>query len=163
MADDFPRLPSGTVDSLRVISRHLKDNPAYFESGICPYSASDQAWLKSAFLPKDPSEDEAKAVVSAADVIDSLKTPEQWSDLAVKAYRLYEELETLQDSNLDPGEKIQVIKAKAGLLERLNIAGKEALGYKQVAEFMKTIMEIMEEVLDQDQRVVVMSKLEGFR
>lgn len=158
MADDYPKLAPGVVDSLKVISTRVRSQPDYLDGVGCPYPDNDKRWLKKIFLTEEVK---PLSVITADDVLNDLKSPEQWLDIAAKARTLYNELETLQLS-ADVGEKVQIIKAKAGLLERLNIAGEKALGFKAEAEFIKIVMGIMDDVLDPDQRIAVMAKLEPY-
>jgi len=152
----FPPLNSDKLLPLKVVCQGLKDDPAYLDRPDCPYSPEVRDWLK-ANLSTRP----AVAVPESESDVD-LNDPESWDDISKKALKLYSDLEKLAAPGNDVGENIAIIKTKAALLERLITVGDKALGHKEVAEFKRIVLGIMDDVMSPDQRTSVMEKLERF-
>lgn len=131
----------------------IDNDPGYLDNRACSYDETTKYKLRELFSVRRQK----------AEPIDfNVKNAETWDDVGSKSLQLYLELERIQD-NADVGEQVQIIKTKAGLLERLNAVGDKALSHKHVAEFMTTVMDIMAESLTQEQRIHIMDKLGEYK
>lgn len=157
----YPALTRDKLLPLKVIAQRMKDSPDYL-GAECPYEPDVKAWLELNLVAGKRAE---KGAEKASDGVVGgevdILADETWDDIARKARRLYSELEEVQKGlgAGDTGEAIQLIKAKAGLLERLVTVGDKALGHKAVAEFRRVVLGVMDDVLSADQRTLLMSRL----
>lgn len=146
---NYPPVTMDRLLPLVAVKRELDRNPNYLDTS--PWSQEVRKLLRDLFLVEDSA---PLAVVDDWNASD----PEAWDDVATKARQLYAELEKAQ-LEAETGEVVQIIKAKAGLLERLIAVGDKSMGHKKVAEFTRTMHAIMEEVLTPDQRTRVIEMM----
>lgn len=153
----YPALTRDKLLPLKVIAQRMKDDPGYLGAD-CPYEPEVKAWLELNLVAGKRAE--VKKEEAAAVEID-LMGDDTWDDIAQKARTLYRELEDVQRAlgAGETGEAIQLIKAKAGLLERLIAVGDKALGHKAVAEFRRVVLSVMDDVMTPDQRTLLMERL----
>jgi len=155
MADrEYPRLAPGVIDSLKVVVNRMKRDEEYLDDPLCPYDDGLKNWLRNINGTKTDAAQNSLAVVDDWDA----SAPEAWDDVATKARQLYAELEKAQ-VEADTGETVQIIKAKAGLLERLISVGDKSMSHKKVAEFNRIMHAIMDDVLTPDQRTRVIEMM----
>lgn len=156
MADrDYPRLAPGVIDLLKVVVNRVKRDEGYLDDPLCPYDDAMKNWLRSIVGPR--GDVPTPGLVEAVDDWDA-SDPDAWDDVATKARQLYAELEKAQ-VEADTGEVVQIIKAKAGLLERLISVGDKSMSHKKVAEFNRIMHAIMDDVLTPDQRTRVIEMM----
>lgn len=152
----YPPLSSDRLLPLRLIAQRLQDDPNYLDKPACPYTGEVKVWLKSVFARRD----EVRAVAVVCEAVD-LSTECAWTDVARQARQLYAELDVVKAAvgQGDTSERIQLAKAQAGLLERLISVGEKAIGLKQNAEFQRIMLGVVDDLLNDEQRVEMMKRL----
>lgn len=139
----YPALDEGNI---KIVLRHLSDNPKYLNDANCPYTEA----TKSLFL-KPTSNDAGKIVNNIQrqiDVLDKLNT------------QLERQSERFDNGELEPSE------ANAYFRQRINVAREilelqEKLAHVQNVEaFYAQVMEVMEDNMDVDQRGAAIATLQ---
>lgn len=137
----YPQLDEANI---RIVHKHLEDNPQYLDNPECPYTES----TKNVFRPTMAK---TETIVNNIDrqikVLDKLNA------------QLEKQSDRFDKGVLEPSE------ANAYFRQRISIA-QEILGLQErlahvqnVSIFFASVMEIMEDILDVDQRAEVMDKL----
>lgn len=157
----YPALTSDKLLPFKLILQRLRDDAEYLDKAGCPYGSDVIAWLK-----KNLGGGTAVPVVVEADEGElDLNDPESWADVAKKAMATYAKLEKLEDElgggGGDVGDQINIIKSQAAMLERVISIRERALGHREIAEFRRVLLGVIEDLLDAGQRTELMRRLEG--
>ncbi|WMC09523.1 hypothetical protein PU634_10385 [Oceanimonas pelagia] len=154
----YPRLSEPvTLDSLKLIRRHLQEDPEYLDHPSCPYSAELAEFLKE-ILPerKNPLEEISTETEPANDI-----EPED-VDIETESRRLYHEmrgfLKGIEKS--DVSERAAMFRTCTALLEKLITIQERAQGVNQYMGFKRLMFEAMDEYLTPSERTELMERLE---
>lgn len=136
----YPTLPEAVVLQLRVVLQSMKDNPAYLDTSPYPENIRD-------FLKELTSRGSAAEIPTFDGETDRLEYVEQ--EIVV----VLADLKKLVDGlgNADHSEKLQVAKARAGLVEKLVAAREKVWTMKEMADFQAKIMGFLTEICTKDQ------------
>mgnify|MGYP003453082013 CR=1 FL=1 len=95
---------------------------------------------------------------------DSLDTVELIMELEKEFNDLREEIRQLKldAKGLEPHERIQVVKTRAALVEKILSMKERIESIKKQQDFISTVLQLMEDELPQDLRLRVIEKLEPF-
>lgn len=155
MSDHFyPELDLQTLRHINTVRKLYELHPTYFLES--PYPGEVQKFFDS--LKGNPMP-ESKGFQEAAQML-NMESDNKWDNLAKEAVLIYNDLKGVKVSTESPNEKIQYFKTISNLLEKLVSLQERAMGLKNVHEFHKAVMEVMEEVLTPTQRTDVMQKLQ---
>lgn len=162
--DKYPTLSMSELTKLKTVLTNAEQNPKYLDGRICPYDADVRELLKS--LVPNPivsattepvSLGRKKAGAPRKSVISMGELEKEFDDLR-------KEIQTLKNDakGLEPHERIQVVKTRAALIEKI-LSMKERIGnINKVDKFIATIIGIMEDELPQEARLRVLDKLEPY-
>lgn len=148
----YPVMTHEKLLPLVAIKHGVALNPDYISAA--PWPATIKKTVRDLFGPVEAPTDPVPA--------EKLDDPAVWADVASKTAQLYRRLEALA-AELDYGdvaEKITVVKAQAGLLERLIVCGEKAVGLKANTEFKAAVLAALDEA-SPDLRTAVMAALEA--
>jgi len=136
----YPTLPEAVVLQLRVVLNQMKDLPDYLDKA--PYSDDLKDFLKE--LNGRVVEQKTVAFDGEMDRLDYVETEivAVMTDLAALVASL---------GNADHSEKLQVAKARAGLIEKLVAAREKVWTMREMAEFQARIMSFLSDVCSKDQ------------
>lgn len=150
MSHFYPTLPEATVLQLRVVLNQLREKPDYLDQA--PYSSE----LKD-FLKELNGRVVAPATVEFNGEMDRLDYVEQ------EIVTVLKDLATLVNSlgNADHSEKLQVAKARAGLIEKLVAAREKVWTMKGMADFQAKIMVFLAEICTADQVQELKERVRG--
>lgn len=154
----YPPIKSDNLLPLKQLRQRLKEDPTLLERPECPYPPEDRDWLRVVLMPKAA----AQAVEMETIPEESLDDPATWDEMARKIRRVYAQLEGLEE-DADIGEKVQIIKTKAALLDRLTTLGEKVVGHRKVAEFQRMVLSVLDDVFTPDQRTEVMARLGEYK
>lgn len=148
----YPNLPEAVVLQLRVVLQHMKSMPNYIEGSSYSDDVKD-------FLKELNGRTAATAVVEFDGETDRLDYVEK------EIVSVMTDLKTLVDSlgNAEHSEKLQVAKARAGLIEKLVAAREKVWTMKEMAEFQARIMTFLDEVCTKDQVQDLKGRLRGLK
>lgn len=150
MSAFYPNLSEATVLQLRVVLQHTRTSAVYLDNA--PYSPE----LKD-FLKELTGLGVAAAPVEFDGEIDRLDYVEQ------EIVTVLTDLKTLVASlgQAEHSEKLQVAKARAGLVEKLVAAREKVWTMKQSAEFQSAILGFLEDTCTKDQIQTLKERLKG--
>ena len=141
----YPDISAKSLVPLQVVKESLKTDPLYLTRDECPYSKEIVQLLKeilggtaiketSSFF-RDGDDDPETAVLR------------ELTQIYDDAMSLKDELEGVGDA----GEKIQLLKARTQMLQKLIDIRAQTLNLKRIADFQATVVQYMEDVLSPDQ------------
>lgn len=157
MAEAFyPPLDEQAEWALGIIAKMLSENSNYLKSSDCPYPEAVKNLLGGVEV----------VVPGGLETPNAVKTT--WDKLQEEMASVFEELtdigkELERDDDVEAKDKIAYIRAKTVLMEKLISMQERVHGIKQVSEFYRVVMDVMENVLSVDQRTQVMERLEAAR
>lgn len=150
----YPNITLGMVAPFQAVAVQAKRYKAFF-GPQCPYDDDVKAFLKEYFSGRTVRE----AAVEAASFLE--KGDDRHLALAGECVRVYQELEAFE-AGLDvedTTEKMAVLKTKVSLLEKLTTLQERNIGMKQLAEYQKTVLELIETILEPHQRTALIDRL----
>lgn len=147
----FPNLPQTLGFSFEAIRQQMEVDPGFLTDPACPYPDQLKAFLRKLVgsnRPEgDPSDDifkEGQGLDEEADsLIDEVKT----------AINSMKRLQRDMESSNDISERLQFLKNYSSLMDRYLGIQEKAHGLKQMYEFQRLVIEVMEQVLDKDARL----------
>lgn len=150
----YPKIEVETLRSLRTVRLMLIENPSYFLES--PYGGEVENFFKE-FFPSATKE----IILPPTDASHLTKAPDRYDVLIEKTAGYIIDLEQVKNKTTDSGEAIQFYKAITGLMEKLIGLQERLLGMKQVSDFHRAVIDVMNDVLSADQRTQVMEKLDN--
>ena len=162
--DKYPTISLTELQKFKTILENAKSDPKYLDGRIAPYDKPVREMLKSmvsnpvvaATVEDGPKRQKAGAKSKKA-IISMTELEQEFNDLRT-------EINTLKTDakGLEPHERIQVVKTRAALIEKI-LAMKEKIGnINKVDKFMTTVMQILEDHCNQDQRLIIIDLLEEY-
>lgn len=155
----YPPITLESLENIRIAKANAKINPNYFENA--PYDPRTTTLLKEiATAPLASPEEIDKDIESYFGSADNDQT---FTILVRDAQRLYLAVSRMSqklENSEKPEEQINRARAVAQLQERLLAVINKAEGYEQVHKFKSTINSIISQVLNPEQRTLVMQQLE---
>lgn len=158
MSDEFfPPLDEAANWALVIIGKKLKEDPDYLKNDDCPYSDEVKALFEG-----------VREVVVPGGLVTPLAVKTTWDKLQEEMASIFDELNEIgeeleNNESVEPKDKINYVKAKAGLMQKLVEMQERVHGIQQISAFYRVVMDIMENVLTIDQRTKVMERLETAR
>lgn len=140
----FPEISEDELWKFQIIKRQLEADPAYFDDPDCPYGGQLRRFFTG--IQQQPNEESGE--------VDE-------TTLEDEANRLYRELKEY-GNKLDPedtSEHNTYFRLSVSLLEKIISLKERAAGVKKVNEFTRTVLNIMEDELNPDQRTAITQRL----
>lgn len=164
--DKYPTVSLTELQKLKAIITSASSDPKYLDGRICPYDKPTRELLKSlipdpiieATLPKGGEERGQVGRPKAQPALPISELEKEFNDLRTEI----QELKT-DAAGLEPNEKIQVVKTRAALVERILVMKERITNLNLINRFMATVIQIMEDELPQESRLRVLAKLEEFK
>lgn len=150
MSNFYPTLPEAVILQLRVVLNQLRDKPDYLDQS--PYPIEIRDFLKE--LNGRTVQSTGRAFDGEMDRLDYVE-----QEIVI----VLEDLATLVKSlgNADHSEKLQVAKARAGLIEKLVAAREKVWTMKEMADFQARIMGFLTEICTKDQIQALKERVKG--
>jgi hypothetical protein len=163
--DKYPTVSLTELQKLKAIITSAGDDPRYLDGRVCPYDKPTRELLKSlipdpviaATLGQAGEERKKQGRPKAGPVLPMSELEKEFDDLR-------KEIQSLKTDakGLEPHERIQVVKTRAALIEKI-LSMKERIGnINRVEKFVATVIQIMEDELPQDVRLRVIEKFEPY-
>ncbi|WP_157861996.1 hypothetical protein [Methylobacterium sp. Leaf361] len=148
----FPNLPQTLGFSFEAIRQQMEVDPGFLTDPACPYPDQLKGFLRKLVAPArgaeiDPEDAIFREGQGLDDEADSLIREVKTAINSMK--RLQRDME----SSDDIGERLQFLKNYSSLMDRYLGIQEKAHGLKQMYEFQRLVIEIMEQVLDKDARL----------
>ena len=136
----YPPITEDMIWPIQVVLQQLHEDPEFLQREDCPYP---------------------EAVKSVFGQLLEAQQSDGGVDLEGEAQRLYKELKDFGEK-LDPDDTSQsntYFRVSVSLMEKLIAIQERAAEVKRINQFKKAVLDVMENVLDKDQRAEVMNRL----
>lgn len=173
----YPTLGSGHIQALLTIRKSMDEDPAYLDHEDCPYDDVMKKDIRSLCAVKvietEPQiierivEKEVKIKEAAAGGGKrGPKVRDVGKDVEKELLDLIEDLKALKldsnDKDLKTSDRVAMIKVRAALIEKMTTLRQASSGIRRVGEFMSTVLSILDDMLNDDQRQLFMQRIEVF-
>lgn len=172
----YPTLRIGVLTSLMQLKEDVDRNPDFLKAADCPYDRDVVDTIMSLFKVKTVEKiiyKGAPAGVPTAkrgrprkegDLSESneIQVEDEITDLMVQLKNLSVN-EKGEDKALDSATKIQIIKTKSALIEKVLQMRERANNVRRAAHFQETVMGILDDIVTEDGRALLLERLEPFR
>lgn len=168
MADkrQYPTISINELEKLKVIITNASDDPKYLDGRICPYDKPTRELLKS--LIPDPIV--TATLGTAGEERGQVGRPKSgpvlpMSELEKEFNELRTEIQQLKTDaqGLEPNEKIQIVKTRAALVEKILAMKERITNINRMNKFTALVIQTMEDELPQESRLRVIAKFEEYK
>lgn len=137
--------------------RTFLENPDYWENS--PYPSEVERYFKSWFAKPIKNKDETDSVDDT--LVNDLVGENKWDALYKEVVSLYADLKNAKPPLGDSSESMAYFRTATGLMDKLVGHQERCLGIKQLNQFHSVVIDIMENVLNDQQRAEAMERLEN--
>jgi hypothetical protein len=169
----YPTLRLGLLHGMLQLKERIDADPDFLKSPSCPYDPETVEALSKIYaakviektIIKGGSDGVEKRGRGRPATREQALTEDQSDELELNAKELLKELKNLGDGGktLETGERIQIIKAKAALVEQLLKAQERVLNVKRIAQFQAVVITILDDLIDETGRDEFLKRLEPYR
>lgn len=160
----YPTLDLNAVMNLLPIREQLSADPEFLDKPDCPYGADIRAALKTLFPPDTEVKATAKSGRKGGKGKNEI-SEEQAAVIEAEATALLQELKDLKPpagKGFDHDTKISIIKAKTALIEKVVNIQERFFNIRKVSTFMKTVINILDKMVEPDKRNDFLKELEPY-
>lgn len=163
--EKYPAISLTELQKIVNVVEQSKNDPKYLDGRVAPYDKQTREALRG--LIPDPV---VSATIKAGEEKGKVGRPKKdpvlpMSELEKEFDDLRKEIQSLKTDakGLEPHERIQVVKTRAALIEKI-LSMKERIGnINKVNKFTATVMDILETELPQEARLRVIEKLAEYK
>lgn len=163
--EKYPSISLTELQKFKTIIDNISTDPSYLDGRKCPYDASTRNLLKSfvidpvvqATLGNLPEGRQKSGPKPRSPSIPISELEKEFNELRQEIQQL-----KLDAKGLEPHERIQVVKTRAALVEKILSMKERIENIKKQQDFIATVIQIMEDELPQELRLKVIEKLEPF-
>ncbi len=152
------------LSAIKVIEQSV-ENDKYLDPAECPYDEDIRKRLNKLSLWVTSNQTAQKVVKEAEPVGRPRSGPAlPIEELEKEVNEIRTELSQLKlDSrDLDTADRIQIIKTRAALMEKMLAMKERTNNLKRQASFQSTVISIMEDIMEQSQREEMIKRLEPY-
>lgn len=176
----YPPLNIGVLASMTAIRHQLELHPDYFDLPECPYTGDTLENVKAIFASR-----EIEKIVEVEKIVErrievaamaaegggkrGAKPKAKASgvaidDVATEITAIRDELKDmkLNSKALQTGDRIQMLKMRAALVEKLLVMAERVQSVKRMSNFQSTVMGILDDLVDEEIRQEFMKRIEPF-
>ena len=172
----YPKLDLGSLASIMVIRQQTEMFEDYFENKACPYDEDTKRQLQKLFAVIEVEKIVEKVIEREIKVEVEKPTGQRGPKVKMKTsgvsleevskeiQDIREELKTLKTDSvgLDTGDRIQIIKTRATLVEKLVSMDEKVNNLKRLSTFQSVTMGILDDLMEEEQRKQVIKRIEPF-
>lgn len=169
MKIEFPPLRLAALNALLSLKERYGADTGLFEGPDCPYDEETVAVLKTILDVREVERIVEKQVVvtkrergrpkKGGDLNDK-----DLAELDAEIKGLLESLRTMEvDSVPDTGERIQILKARASLIEAALKNRERVINAKSMSFFMQTVMSILDDLVEEEKRDEFLDRISPYR
>jgi hypothetical protein len=172
---NYPTLRLGVLQGLSALKASCDAEPGFLRKQDCPYDNDTVKLLEQLFQPKTVEvtvekfiEKPVKGKVGRPSKKRELGEDEA-SELEQEAKEMLKELRGLdktlegEKKQLDTATKLSILKTRATLMEKLVTIRERFTSSRKVVEFMDTVMGILDDLVPEEKRGEMMTRLEPYR
>ena len=150
-----PKLTDEVVMPLRVAIRHARRSPAYLEDRACPWSKELKTFVKE--LAGNISAD------AGGESVFEVPNGDKFEIMVKELDQLYSDLKSFRGTlnAMEPNEKATFFKTSMSLMEKIVALKERIYNMKEISEFQKTVITVMEHHLDPEQQKKIIGELNG--
>lgn len=153
MSDHFyPSFSEHQILPLKAVIAFIQQDPDYLTGPDCPYSPDLKSLLNELVakpIAAGPSEFE-----KATDKLEFIE-----SEIGASL----QDLKHLNEQGLEPAEKLQVAKARAGLIEKLINSRERVWNIREMSVFQGQVIQFLEDICTKDQITELKQRLRGLK
>lgn len=157
---NFPPLRMGVLASLMPLREALEADPAILDSPECPYDNETKDLLRKLVTPRvvekivERTVEVAKKAGAGPGNRKAKLSADHVDEVEQDAKDLLIELKNLGngEAHLDTQAKVQIIKTKAALMERLTVMLERVVNVKKTASFVTTVIDIVQDLVEEGKR-----------
>lgn len=163
----FPTLRLAVVNNFRDLKRRYDSDPHFLRQPDCPYDPETIDLLEQILVSKEVVVEKVieKVVEVSPESVRGGKLSGEDQDVIEKTVTdLLKELNTLGEGEkgLDTQTKIQIIKAKAGLIDQVLKSHERIMNVKQVAAFHTVVISILDDFVGEEDRQAFLKRMEPY-
>lgn len=170
---NFPPLRMGVIAALMPLREAIIADPTLLDSDECPYDEETKDLLRQLFKERIVEvevevekiiEVEAKPKKETGNRRGEEVSDEDVDEVERDAKDLLTELKNLGngEAHLDTQAKVQIIKTKAALMERLVVMRERITNVKKMSEFQNTVLEILQDLVDEKYRDEFLKRIKPY-
>lgn len=164
---NYPSLDLDALQRIKELRAHFDADPEFLTKPECPYSIEVRELLRDMFTVR------VETVAAAADRGAKQRgrkpknplSDEQATVVEEEAIALLTELKGLKPpagSKFDSDTKIQIIKAKTALIDKVVAIQERFFNVRKVANFQKVVIDILTDLIPEDNRAEFLKRLEPY-
>jgi hypothetical protein len=147
MTLSYPPISDVTLVPIRTIDLLLKEHPDALSRPDCPYPAHIRTFL-------------ARILDRKLEKVAVVEVEMDLEQLGIEISALYQDIrETLKVEIADPKDKVAVIKTGTEQLNRLIGLREKVMNLREMSEFQRAVMEVLEQVVTPAQRSEFVERL----
>lgn len=176
----YPKLDLSAVASLSGVYQQMELHSDYLDNANCPYDDVTKEQLRKMLAPRviekvvevekiveRKIEIATKAAESGGQIGRKLKQKSSGVDMDAASQEIQDLRKELQQLKVDSkglqtADKIQIIKTRAGLVEKLISMDEKANNLKKMALFQSVILGVLDDLVPNDRRGDFMKRIEPF-
>jgi hypothetical protein len=163
---NYPTLNVKNLKALVAIVEEAARDQSYLDPEVCPYDEATIQLIRRVIQVSDGVSEIARATVPARGKVGRpTKGPAiPLDEVETEVNEIRQELASLKidGQTMETSDRIQVIKTRAALIERVISMKERIADVKRFHDFVRVVVGIMEEHLDPKIRDSVMEELKGY-
>ena len=156
----YPALPQSLGLMLEAVRQQLESDPGYLVDPACPYPEQLRDLLRRLVTRPEPGEPGMEDLIFRAGQTEG----EQADSLIEEVQNAINSMKRLQrdiDASDDVGDRLAFLKNYGALMDRFLSLKEKANGIKQMYDFQRLVIGVMEQVLDKDGRLDFKERLKA--
>lgn len=176
----YPTLNLGSLASLQTLRQQMDLHPDYLEREDCPYDQDTREQLGLIMAPREIEkivevpvekiiEKKVEVFVAASEGGGKrgAKPKKSGGDIDEVAREIDEIRQELRQMKIDGkglqvSDRIQMVKTRAGLVEKMLQMAERSHNVKKMSLFQSTVMGILDDLMDDERRQQFMKRMEPF-
>lgn len=156
----YPTLPQSLWLMLEAIRQQLETDPAYLADPDCPYPEQLKPMLRRLVATADSGGSDGLGEVFQAGMTDGDEAESLIREVQ-NAINSMRRLQSEIDTTDDVGDKLNFFKNYGSLMDRFLSLKEKANGTRQMYDFQRVVIAVMEQVLDKDGRQEFKNRLKA--
>lgn len=160
----YPTLRVQVLQGLVDLKEHFEADPSVLRQGDCPYDPDTIAALTRILSPKIIREVVEVAPAPEQEKMRGKLSGEEQELIETTISDLLKQLNTLGEgeTGLDTQTKIQIIKAKATLIDQLLKMHERIMNVKRTAAFHGVVLSILDDYISESDRQLILRRVEAY-